>query len=149
MTAVLFKILSAVTDRRYKRIPTGFKSISPRFPPSHLLRRDKCGPRRQAIRAGWATRAYPGKPFPKFINAVRRSVSAGFRRSQTDATKPVRRSVRSEIFVATHATPIPKPVPPSFHFGAAGGAAYSAVAALCQRRFSSVLDRRYRNNGGL
>ena len=53
------------------QIPTGFKSISPGL----------------AVRARQARSAYPGKPFPKFINAV---------------------------------------------------------AALCQRRFSSVTDRRYK-----
>jgi len=49
-----------------------------------------------------------------------------------------RSSVRSEIFVATRATPFPSPV----------GAAYSAVAAVCDRLsfitfLSSVIDRRY------
>ena len=42
------------------RIPTFFKSIGPRLAV-------RAG---QAIRAGWATRAYPGKPFPKFILAL-------------------------------------------------------------------------------
>ena len=37
-----------------------------------------------------------------------------------------RRSVRDEIFVETHATKFPSPV----------GAAYSAVAAVCDRRLS-------------
>ena len=46
------------------RIPTIFKSISPGFPPSHLLRRDECGPRRQAIRAGWAPAPTPGNRSP-------------------------------------------------------------------------------------
>ena len=59
-------------------------------------------------------------------------------------------SVRSEIFVATRATPFPSPVPPSFDFGAAGGAAYSSVAAVCDHAsfitfLSSVIDRRYKN----
>ena len=43
---------------------------------------------------------------------------------------PVRNSVRSEIFVATHATKIPSPV----------GAAYSAVAAVCDRRLSLLSE---------
>ena len=40
-------------DRRKNAVPTGFKSISPRL----------------AVRAGQARSAYPGKPFPKFINS--------------------------------------------------------------------------------
>jgi hypothetical protein len=44
----------------YEQNPTGFKSISPGLAV-------RAG---QAIRAGWVTSAYPGKPFPNFINAA-------------------------------------------------------------------------------